>query len=260
MTGDALSDLHATLDAWRASGHDRVNPVQFQYIAALARRAESHRGQARQVLDRKLTEALAAYAADLARASEPAQPASATAQRSAQDAASADADAEIRVDRIAGTARDAGEHPADAVDRVADTKTAIPAARPLEALVAHLAKRHAADDESAVSTLLAQQRAAYPELPAIDYFREAWASVSTNKQLRQSQAHVPDNAGPLNSSHLVHRSLSLMRSLSPGYVRQFLSYVDALSWMEQMNQAGTAPAKDAPRTASAKKSTARKKS
>lgn len=259
MTGDALSDLHATLDAWRASGHDRVNPVQFQYIAALARRAERHRGQARQVLDRKLTEALAAYAADLARASEPAQPASATAQRSAQDAASADADAEIRVDRIAGTARDAGEHPADAVDRVADTKTAIPAARPLEALVAHLAKRHAADDESAVSTLLAQQRAAYPELPAIDYFREAWASVSTNKQLRQSQAHVPDNAGPLNSSHLVHRSLSLMRSLSPGYVRQFLSYVDALSWMEQMNQAGTAPAKDAPRTASAKKSTARKK-
>lgn len=258
MTGDALSDLHATLDAWRASGHDRVNPVQFRYIAALARRAERHRGQARQVLDRKLTEALAAYAADLARASEPAQPASATAQRSAQDAASADA--EIRVDRIAGTARDAGEHPADAVDRVADTKTAIPAARPLEALVAHLAKRHAADDESAVSTLLAQQRAAYPELPAIDYFREAWASVSTNKQLRQSQAHVPDNAGPLNSSHLVHRSLSLMRSLSPGYVRQFLSYVDALSWMEQMNQAGTAPAKDAPRTASAKKSTARKKS
>lgn len=258
MTGDALSDLHATLDAWRASGHDRVNPVQFQYIAALARRAERHRGQARQVLDRKLTEALAAYAADIARASEPAQSASATAQRSAQDAA--DADAEIRVDRIAGTARDAGEHPADAVDRVADTKTAIPAARPLEALVAHLAKRHAADDESAVSTLLAQQRAAYPELPAIDYFREAWASVSTNKQLRQSQAHVPDNAGPLNSSHLVHRSLSLMRSLSPGYVRQFLSYVDALSWMEQMNQAGTAPAKDAPRTASAKKSTARKKS
>jgi len=258
MTGDALTDLHATLDAWRASGHDRVNAVQFQYIAALARRVESHRGRARQVLDRKLAEALAAYAADIARASEPVQPASATAQRSAQEAA--DADAKIRGGRLAGTAQDAGEHLADPVDRVADTKATIAAARPLKALAAHLAMRHAADDESAVSTLLAQQRAAYPELPAIDYFREAWASVSTNKQLRQSQAHVPDNAGPLNSSHLVHRSLSLMRSLSPGYVRQFLSYVDALSWMEQMNQAGTAPAKDAPRAASAKKSTARKKS
>lgn len=256
MTGDALSDLHATLDAWRASGHDRVNPVQFQYIAALARRAESHRGRARQVLDRKLADALAAYAANIERASEDAEPASATAQPSAKDVVSGDA----QVDRGAGTDREASEPPAGPVNRVADTTAVAPTARPLEALAAHLALQHAACEDSAVSRTLAQQRAAYPELPAIDYFREAWASVSTNKQLRQSQAHVPDNAGPLNSSHLVHRSLSLMRSLSPGYVRQFLSYVDALSWMEQMNQAGTAPAKDAPRAASAKKSTARKKS
>jgi hypothetical protein len=72
--------------------------------------------------------------------------------------------------------------------------------------------------------------------------------------LRQSLARVPGNAGPLNSSSLVHRSLSLMRELSPGYLQQFLSYVDALSWMEQMN-GGVAPAgKDAPRTAGTRKS------
>ncbi|MYZ42666.1 DUF2894 domain-containing protein [Schauerella aestuarii] len=256
MTGDATTDLHATLHAWRASGHDRLNPARFQFIAALARRAESHRGLARQVLDRKLADALAAYAAHIERTSEAAEPASATAQPSAKDVASVDA----RADRGAGRDREASEHPAGPVNRVADTTAVVPAGRPLEALAAHLAMQHAADGDSAVLQTLAQQRAAYPELPAIDYFREAWASVSTNKQLRQSQAHVPDNAGPLNSSHLVHRSLSLMRTLSPGYVRQFLSYVDALSWMDQLNQAGTTPAKDAPRTAAGKKSAARKKS
>ncbi|MDQ2141163.1 DUF2894 domain-containing protein [Alcaligenaceae bacterium C4P045] len=256
MTADATTDLRVTLDAWRASGHDRLNPVRFQFIVALARRAESHRGKARQVLDRKLADALAAYAANVERESEAAAPASAAARPSAKDVVNGD----TPIDRVAGTDQDTGEHPAGPVNRVADATAVVPAARPLEALAAHLAMQHAADDDSAVSQTLAQQRAAYPELPSIDYFREAWASVSTNKQLRQSQEHVPDNAGPLNSSHLVHRSLSLMRTLSPGYVRQFLSYVDALSWMEQMNQAGAAPAKDAPRAAAAKKSAARKKS
>jgi len=256
MTSDATTDLQATLEAWRASGHDRVNPVRFQFIAALARRAESHRGRARQVLDRKLNDALAAYAAQIERTSETAGPAGTTAQPSVKDAVNGD----TQIDRAADMDEATGEHPAGPVDQGANTAAVAPAGRPLEALAAHLAMQHAAEGDSAVSQTLAQQRAAYPELPAIDYFREAWASVSTNKQLRQSQAHVPDNAGPLNSSHLVHRSLSLMRSLSPGYVRQFLSYVDALSWMDQLNQAGTTPAKDAPRTAAGKKSAARKKS
>ncbi|CAB3686187.1 DUF2894 domain-containing protein [Paraburkholderia rhynchosiae] len=94
--------------------------------------------------------------------------------------------------------------------------------------------------------------APYPELPALDYFRQTWAQVRTEKQLRQSLQPAPGNAGPLNSRSLVHRSLSLMRELSPGYLKQFLSYVDALSWMEQLS--GGAPAsKDAPRAGTAGK-------
>jgi hypothetical protein len=84
-------------------------------------------------------------------------------------------------------------------------------------------------------------RAAYPELELLEYFRQTWSSVSTDKQLRQSLEQVPGNAGPLNSSSLVHRALSQMRELSPGYLQQFLSYADALSWMEQLN-AASAPA------------------
>ena len=57
-------------------------------------------------------------------------------------------------------------------------------------------------------------RGAYPELPLLDVYRDIWAKVSANRQLRQSEQQVPDNAGPLNSNNLVHRSLALMRQLA----------------------------------------------
>jgi hypothetical protein len=79
--------------------------------------------------------------------------------------------------------------------------------------------------------------------------------VRTGQQLRVAEVLVPQNAGPLNSSSLVHRALSLMRELSPGYLQQFLAYADALSWLEQLNAGGTPPAKEPPRAPGAKKST-----
>ncbi|MNJ77970.1 hypothetical protein D3C77_755950 [compost metagenome] len=45
-----------------------------------------------------------------------------------------------------------------------------------------------------------------------------------------------------------------MRELSPGYLQQFLSYTDALMWMEQMTAASTPAAKEAPRASAARKS------
>lgn len=73
----------------------------------------------------------------------------------------------------------------------------------------------------------------FPELPAIDYFQKTWERLRTRRQLQTSQEQVPDNAGPLNSSSLVHRSLSLMREVSPGYLQHFLTYVDTLSWLSE---------------------------
>ncbi|MBU9180097.1 DUF2894 domain-containing protein [Burkholderia gladioli] len=91
-----------------------------------------------------------------------------------------------------------------------------------------------------------------PEL--LDYFREIWSRLSADQQVQQSLDIVPKNAGPLNSSSLVHRALLLMRELSPEYLRQFLSYADALSWLEDMQaDPAAATAKEAPRSAPAKK-------
>ncbi|HEY2022229.1 DUF2894 domain-containing protein [Paraburkholderia sp.] len=181
----------ATLDAWRASGADRVDPLRFRFIEALARRAAGHSGAARRILDGRLSTLLDEYAATLGRADKP-----------KATVASA---------------------PLDAPPSAADDAT-------LAALIERLAGHARADSDGA----------AYPELPALDYFRDVWSKVRADKQLRQSLAPVAGNTGPLNSSSLVHRSLSLMRELSPGYLKQFLSYVDTLSWLEQMN--GGAPA------------------
>ena len=193
------SSTRAMLDAWRERGADRLDPIRFHFIEALDRRAAGHSGEARRILDDRLSKLLEAYAGDLE----------------------------------------------SAASRAAAASPGEPARGALAGLIDYMAG-HAPQAVPRPSS--------YPELEVLDYFREIWTKLSTERQFRQSLAQVPGNAGPLNSSSLVHRSLSLMRGLSPGYLQQFLSYADALSWMEQMNGGGTLADKDAPRSGSVRKS------
>ncbi|SDR36590.1 Protein of unknown function [Paraburkholderia fungorum] len=185
---DVARHARATLDAWRECGADRLNPVRFQLIVGLERRAAAHEGDARRVLDERVAKLIHAYSADVARATPDAK----VADRAAAESES------------------------------------------LAGLVRQLASN-------------THRSTAYPELPELDYFRGVWSRVRSEKQIRQSLAPVSGNAGPLNSSSLVHRALSLMSELSPGYLKQFMSYVDTLSWMEQMN-GGAPAAKETPRS------------
>lgn len=127
---------------------------------------------------------------------------------------------------------------------------ASPGRGPLGQLADSLSDPASADRDDGPA--LAELRAAYPELAVLEYFRGVWSQVSADRQVRQSQEQVHKNAGPLNSNQLVHRTLSLMRGLSPGYLQQFLSYTDALMWMEQMAAAVAPPPKDAPRAGARK--------
>ncbi|MDH6169082.1 hypothetical protein M2282_004246 [Variovorax boronicumulans] len=120
---------------------------------------------------------------------------------------------------------------------------------PLAELTDHLAK-HASSDRMDPAT---------NELKMLQFFRSTWSKLSAERRLTQSLARLPQNAGPLNSHNLVHQSLTLMRELSPEYLNKFVSYVDALLWVDQAN-AGNAPSgADAPRAESGKK-TGRSKS
>lgn len=208
MSNSETPEVQAALDAWRDQGADRVNPVRFHFIEALARRASAQTGEARRLLDEKLSALLDAYAVQV-------QAADATKALASDDAKSS----------------------ASGCDSLAD-------------LVAYIATQRSENAQDKT----ASERPAYPELWATDFFRETWSKVSANQQIRQSQKHVPENAGPLNSNHLVHRSLALMGDLSPGYLRHFLSYVDGLSWMDQLTGSGAAAAKEALRAGAAKKS------
>jgi hypothetical protein len=99
------------------------------------------------------------------------------------------------------------------------------------------------------------ERAAYPDVPALAGFRQLWSALRTDSQLQQSVAHVPTDAGPLNSTTLASRAIALMRELSPDYLRSFLAYVDDLAWLGQLDSATSA----APADGAATKRRARRK-
>ncbi|MDN7486393.1 MULTISPECIES: DUF2894 domain-containing protein [unclassified Burkholderia] len=133
---------------------------------------------------------------------------------------------------------------AEVVARADETATASGAAgTPARGALAELVERLARDAQ-------ADRRGLDPEL--VDYFRTMWSKVRTEQQYRQSLDQVPRNAGPLNSNSLVHRSLATMRELSPAYLQQFLSYVDALAWLEDLAGGGAQPEKEAPRAKATK--------
>ncbi|MCX7515165.1 DUF2894 domain-containing protein [Frateuria hangzhouensis] len=86
------------------------------------------------------------------------------------------------------------------------------------------------------------ERTTYPDVPALADFRQLWSGLRTDSQLRQSVAHSPTDAGPLNSTALASRAIALMREVSPAYLRSFLAYVDDLAWLEPVGVTGAATA------------------
>lgn len=193
-SASTVATVSETLDAWRQRGADRLDPVRFRFIEALARRAAAHEGEARRRLDERLAELVAAYSATLA-------------------------------------ANDTSKN------KTAPPTT--PVASGLAELLAHVAERTGAAEGTA-----APQGAS--DLKSLRYFRSTWSRLSADRRLNQSQAKVPENAGPLNSQHLVHRAITLMRDASPDYLNRLMAYVDTLSWIEQANASAPPPAATRP--------------
>ena len=91
------------------------------------------------------------------------------------------------------------------------------------------------------------------ELRSLRDFRETWSRIAAVDQVDAAVTRGPENAGPLNSHSLVLRSLALMRSLSPDYLRRFLSQMETLMALEQATEQQREP------VTSAKSKAARKK-
>ena len=209
--------LEATIDALRARGADRLDPVRFRFIEALARRSAAERGDARRVLDGRLATVLDEYTARFDQ----------TQTRAGETLACTVAqfpDAADRLEAIyrAGNFRELRQFIASLQDRYR--------ARALPDLLSHI-QQHSPQNvpvNGAGETLKPRE-----ELTALAYFRNTWSRLNVDQQLARALAQAPENAGPLNSHLLVLQSLKLMRDISPEYLRRFMAYADALLWLDQ---------------------------
>jgi hypothetical protein len=193
----------ARIEALRERGDHRLDPVRFRFIEVLARRAAQHEGEARRFLDDRLATLLEAYG-DKPETSWSPQVPVATPEAPRHRGALAEL-----LDHI-------GELPVpNPIDRAIDG--AMPRVPP------------------GMSPLA--------DLKALSHFRDTWSKLRTHRRLLQSLASVPKNAGPLNSHHLVHQSLTLMLELSPAYLNRFMRYVDTLMWFDQVNRGDTGAGK-----------------
>lgn len=193
-----MGDLQARLDALRASGAAERDPVRFAYLDALARRAARQPEAIRQSLNAKIS----AAASELA-----GRPLLVPTESAPASTASPLADLLIYLSEHAHGQAGTTQHATGnaTVDRTFRPKS---------------------EDASA-----GRNRAA-PELKSVAYFRNEWSKLSTEQQLTQTLAQAPENAGPMNSQHLVLRSLQRMRDIAPDYLQGFMSYIDTLIWLE----------------------------
>lgn len=182
-----------TLDSLRAEGAHRHDPVRFHYLEVLARRLPGQPVAVQQVLAGRLHAAVAVYA-------ERARSAAGVAGHSQAPAAPAAPAAPVASSALAQLNRDLSAQ---------------------------------AQAQADVDMARAGHGASLPEMKSVRQFSAVWSQISAERQLAQALRRGPENAGPLNSHRLMLRSLSLMQSLSPDYLRRFLSQVDSLLWLEQ---------------------------
>lgn len=213
---DQVIDHALEITSLRMRGADRLDPVRFHYIEALARRVREHQGDVRRILDGKLKAALAAYGERFERAQDAARETIARMAEQQQDVAD-DLQRLFVAGDFSGVNRFA--NPLEANDRRVS----------LADLVRYLAQHSPEDADGG----LAEDSVPRAELKTIRYFRNNWSKLSVHRHVKQAIEHAPDHAGPLNSHLLLLRSLALMRDISPDYLNRFVSYIDSLLWLDQ---------------------------
>lgn len=202
-----IASMHAQLEAWRAQGADRIDPLRFALMHALARRAESHTGSARQRLEARLQELAHAYTGLLA------------APPAAKPAGSA---TESPLKALLEQLRN-GPQP-EAMPQIMPASSPRQTGRPSDT----------AEPSPAFDTT---------PLPVLDEFQQLWTRIRIDSLLRQCLDGLPEDAGPLHSTVLTYRAMALMREVSPDYLQHFIAYTDTLTWLEQLT-GGTSAGSD----------------
>lgn len=205
--------------ALRMTGADRLDPVRFHFIEAMATRSRGQRVEVRRILDGKLREALAAYRRRFERTQDDARETIARIREHDRDAAD-----DLQRLFVAGDFSGVSRY----IARLAKSDPQVS--------LADLARHLAQDSPEDLDGGPAGNVGSRAELKAMRYFRNTWSRLSVDRQVTQAIEQGPENAGPLNSHRLVLRSLALMRDISPDYLNRFVSYVDTLLWLDQADR------------------------
>ena len=187
-----------------------IDPVGLAVIEALARRAAAQQGEARRLMLLRVEELLAQHAA---------------ARPHAGQAANVPDELGARRVVLAGLS--------ELVDRLGRSTTSRPPPAPPRKGVA----RH----NDALKTAPLSRAASPASSNAVTAFKSTWSRLRADQRLRQALAQVPAMAGPLNSSHVMNRTLQAMRELSPEYLDAFMLHIDTLLWLEQASGASDNP-------------------
>lgn len=218
MTEGAI-DPAREIAALRMTGADRLDPIRFHFIEALARRSRGQRGDVKRILDGRLMAALAAYRQRIERARDNAEQMMARTGEQWPDAAD-----DLKRLFVAGDFSGVSRY----VAKLARTDPQVS--------LADLARRIAQHSPEESDRGLAEDIGSRPELKSVRLFRNTWARLGADKQVTQAIQQGPENAGPINSHRLVLRALALMRDISPDYLSRFVSYVDTLLWLDQADR------------------------
>ena len=237
------SDSAGALAELYARGAHRFDPVRYRFLEILAGHTALHQGEARAVLEARLATALKAFTCAF-------DAAGFGAVKHMTDMATQFPDAADALEPWVQAGDFAGLRILTARLRNQSQR------RPLAELVRQLAG-HPLDSRDAAVRV--QAPADGPgELKSLTYFRRTWSKLSVDQTLSHSLAQAPENAGPLNSHHLVLRALKLMRDISPEYVSRFMSHADTLLWLDQATS-DNAPVKQVVRRETDNKPKARRR-
>lgn len=229
----SLLSQHASL---RKEGAQRLDPARFHYLDVLSQRMDTAPGEVRRVLKGKLKVALADYGERFRQA-----------QKAASDElvslSARHPELARELQRLFAAGDYAGMRRLGA--QSAFNRPCVPLTQLNQYIQSVKQGGINHRPESGLGSSLVSDTEAVSEMASVRRFREAWSRNVAEDQVDQAVVRGPVNAGPLNSHMLVIRSLALMRKLSPDYLRRFLSHVDTLQWLDQVNQK-LAPAKAKP--------------
>lgn len=213
-------DPAALIDALRARGADRFDPVRFRFIEALIRRAAAQGDAVKRRLEGRLARLLIDYS-----------------QRFEQARDQAGEMLARTVERFPAAADDLRRHyeagDFSGLQQGVASLEAAGRSSPLAELLTHLGQHTTGSSSGGAANGSRAALESPGELKSLSYFRSTWSQLSVDQQLAQALAQVPENAGPLNSHLLALQSLKQMRDIAPDYLKRFMSYVDTLFWLDQ---------------------------